>query len=279
MKHLACAFATFWLMALIPVIAQACGVNSQCRLGDRHYYIATPDGDDGQTRIPALIFAHGYQGSALGIIRNPRLRKVTNELGIAFIAVKSQGQSWSTMNSPSGNEQSEAVELAYFDAVKKDVTPRFNIDPDKIVMSGASTGGMVTWTLACERSDAFAAFIPMSGTFWAPVPPACTGRVANIIHFHGDKDRTVPLNGRPIDGTHQGSVSEALAMYRSFGGFGPAHSVDLDGLRCENSANQSNNIVNFCLYSGGHSFQSKNVAVAWRMLQAAGQLNGEAPQQ
>ncbi len=276
MKHLSSILVAFLLFAFMPVVAQACGVNSQCRIDDRHYYIAMPDGHDGVTKIPALIFAHGYQGSALGIIRNPRLRKVTNDLGIAFIAVKSQGQSWSTMNSPSGNAQSEAVELAYFDAVKKDVTSRFSIDPAKIVMSGASTGGMVTWTLACERSDAFAAFIPMSGTFWAPVPRSCKGRVANIIHFHGDEDRTVPLNGRPIAGTHQGSIPEALAMYRSYGEFGPIQPTNLDGLRCENSANAARNIVNFCLYDGGHSFRSNNVAVAWRMLQAAGQFGEEA---
>lgn len=272
MKHLAYAFLTFLWTTLMTVSAQACGFNSQCHIGDRHYYIAMPDGHDGETPIPALIFAHGYQGSALGIIRNPRLRKVTDDLGIAFIAVKSEGQSWSTVNSPSGNAGSEAVELAYFDAVKKDVTSRFSIDPEKIVMSGASTGGMVTWTLACERSDAFAAFIPMSGTFWAPVPPTCKGRVANIVHFHGDKDRTVPLNGRPVAGTHQGSVPKALAMYRSFGGFSAPRSINLDELRCENSANAASKIVNFCLYSGGHSFRSSNVATAWRMLEEAGQI-------
>jgi len=190
-------------MILAPLVAHACGTKSQCKIGDRHYYIAMPKGHNNAKKIPALIFAHGYQGSGLGIIRNPRLRKAADQLGIALIAVKSKGQSWSTDNAPSSSTGSEAAVLAYFDAVKKDVTSRFAIDSKKIVMSGASTGGMVTWTLACRRSGSFAAFIPMSGTFWAPVPPSCEGRVANIIHFHGDKDKTVPLNGRPVAGTRQ----------------------------------------------------------------------------
>ena len=265
-------FAAIFFTLLMPIAAQACGPESQCRLGDRHYYIAMPDGHNGKTPIPALIFAHGYQGSALGIIRNPRLRKVANDLGIAFIAVKSRGESWSTINAPSGSRRGEADELAYFDAVKKDVTARFAVDPRKIVMSGASTGGMVTWTLACERSDSFAGFIPMSGTFWGPGPRTCKGRVANIVHFHGDKDRTVPLNGRPVAGTHQGSVPKALALYRAYGDFDAPRKQRLDGLRCENSANAAGNIVNFCLYDGGHSFRSSNVAVAWRMFRAAGKL-------
>lgn len=265
-------FMTFVFLALAPISVAACGTDSQCKIGDRHYYIALPDGYDGQTRIPALIFAHGFQGSALGIIRNPRLRKVTNELGIAFIAVKSLGQSWATVNAPGGSRRNEQVELAYIDAVKRDVTDRFAIDPGKMVMGGASTGGMVTWTLACQRSDAFAAFIPMSGTFWGDVPRSCEGRVANIVHFHGDKDRTVPLNGRAVAGTYQGSVPDALAMYRAFGKFNAPKRETGGGLRCENSNNAAGNIVNFCLYDGGHSFRSSNVAVAWQMLRNAGKI-------
>lgn len=272
MTHLIRLMISLAMFVLAPVTVWACGPESKCRIGDRHYYIALPDGHDGKTPIPALVFAHGYQGSGLGIIRNPRLRRITNELGIAFIAVKSRGESWSTNNAPLSSSRSQARVLAYFDAVKKDATKRFAIDPNKIVMSGASTGGMVTWTLACERSDAFAGFIPMSGTFWAPLPRTCKGRVANIVHFHGDKDRTVPLGGRPVAGTHQGSVPGALEMYKSYGQFRAAKASNLDGLRCENSKNRSGNIMNFCLYDGGHSFRSSNVAVAWRMFQAAGKI-------
>ena len=260
------------LFALLPSGALACGSESKCRIGDRHYYIAMPKDHDGKTPVPAIIFAHGYQGSGLGIIRNPRLRGVASDLGIAFIAVKSKGESWALRNSPSGNGRTQKQELAYFDDVLADVTARFPIDQDRIVMSGASTGGMVTWTLACERSGAFAAFVPMSGTFWNPVPNRCKGRTANIVHFHGDKDRTVPLTGRPVAGTHQGSVPGALAMYRRHGRFGPQISQNVGELRCKISENANRNILNFCLYDGGHSFRAGNIAVAWRMLRAAGQI-------
>jgi len=270
MKFLMQVLAVVFMFGFAPVAVQACGTESQCRIGDRHYYIALPDSYDGETQIPAFIFAHGLQGTALGSIRNPRLRKVANDLGIAFIAVKSQGDSWSTRHSPSATRRSEAVELAYFDAVKADVTSRFAIDPDEIVMSGASAGGMMTWTLACRRSGAFAGFIPMSGTFWDPEPRTCSGPVANIVHFHGDEDRTVPLNGRPVRGSQQGSVPQALAMYRAYGDFGAVRDQQVNGLRCENSANAAGNIVNFCLYDGGHSFRSSNVMVAWIMLMGTG---------
>lgn len=139
-------------------------------------------------------------------------------------------------------------------------------------MAGASTGGMLTWTLACERSNTFAAFIPMSGTFWTPEPRTCDGRVANIVHFHGDKDRTVPLGGRAVAGTRQGDVATALAMYANYGAFGAAKTARIGDQRCELRKNRAGNILNICLYDGGHSFRSGNVGVAWKMLREAGQL-------
>lgn len=275
MKFLTQVFLTLVFTGLLPLSAHACGVESQCKVGennDRHYYIAMLKGHDGKTPISALIFAHGYQGSGLGIIRNKGLQRMASDLGIAFIAVKSKGSSWSLPNSPNESSAKGANELAYFDAVKADIIKRFPIDPKRIVMTGSSTGGMVTWTLACERSAEFAGFIPMSGTFWSPVPRTCKGPVANIVHMHGDKDRTVPLTGRPVAGTHQGSVPAAMKMYRKYGAFDNAQSRTISGLRCENSANSDGNILNFCLYKGGHSFRAQNIIEAWRMLQAAGQI-------
>ncbi len=264
--------ATFLGLCLFAGAAHACGADTQCRIDDRHYYIAMPPGHDGRAQVPALIFAHGLQGTALGTIRNPRLRAVAAELGVALIAVKSKGISWAMQNAPGGRADPGTDALDYFDAVKADAVARFAIDPDRVVVSGASTGGMMAWTLACMNSGNFAGFIPMSGTFWAPIPPTCADPIANIVHFHGDKDRTVPLTGREVAGAKQGDVGEALAMYRRFGGFGEMRATNRSDLNCRESRNRQGKILNFCLYDGGHSFRSANVGVAWRMMQAAGQL-------
>ena len=263
------AFISFLLSAQL---ASACGPASKCRIGDRHYFIALPKGYDGQSRIPALIFAHGLQGSGLEISKNPRLRAVADKLGIAFVAVKSAGTSWSIANSPTAYKRSEKDVLAYFDAVKKDIIRRFPIDPKRIVVTGASAGGMATWALACRRSREFAAFIPMSGTFWSPEPRRCRGPATNIIHFHGSKDRTVPLQGRFVRGAQHGSVTKSLKMYGRYGRFSNPKSRNCPGLNCKVSRNRKGKILNFCLYDGGHSFRASNLESAWRMLQSAGQI-------
>lgn len=265
-------FLLFCLGLIWAGPALACGADTPCRIGDRHYYIALPPGYTGAAKVPAALFAHGLQGTALGTIRNPRLRAQAAEHGIALIAIKSRTDDWSIPGSPEERADRGADDVAYVDAVLADATARFAIDPARIVMSGASVGGMFTWYLACTRPDAFAAFVPMSGTFWDPLPRRCQRPTTNIIHFHGDNDRTVPLQGRVARGKQQGSVTEAFDLYTRHGRFRRPQETRIGDTTCEVSANRAGQLLSFCLYPGRHAFRSANLGLALRMLRGAGQL-------
>jgi len=253
-------------------VAKACGGTEACILGDRQYFIKMPPGHDGTTVVPAMVFLHGYKGTGIGSMKWQALQDAAASLGVALIVPESKGDAWSMDNAPESFSGGDAPELAYFDAMKLDVTTRFPVDPDRMVVVGASAGGMAVWMLACHRSEAFAGYVPMAGTFWDPVPESCEGPVASIVHIHGDADKTVPLEGRPIRPTHQGSVPEALAMYRAYGDFGAVTKADFGDLRCDMQVNASGAVLNFCLFSGGHSFSPKHMVSAWKMLAESGRL-------
>ena len=263
----------WWLiLALMPLPAFACGADTDCMLGERHYRIAMPEGHDGVTPVPAILFAHGYQGSAAGVMRNGSLRRLATDLGAALIAGKSVGPGWDLPNNPREMDSTGAAEFAYFDAVIADATARFAIDGSRIMATGFSGGGMMVWNLICARSSHFAGFAPIAGTFWLEAPETCEAPVASVIHIHGDADRMVPLDGRVIGPTKQGEVSQALAMYRAFGGFGEAAQTSSGDLRCAQSGNDAGQVLDFCLFSGGHSFRTEHVRHAWERLLATGAL-------
>lgn len=252
--------------------ALACGPDTDCMLGDRHYRVALPDGYDAAQPVGAIVFAHGFRGSARGAMRNMNMRRMVSDMGLAFVAVKSAGDDWDIPGTPSNMDSTGAAEMAYFDAVVADVTARFAIDPDRIMMAGFSAGGMVTWELACNRPDLFAGFAPVAGTFWQGPPDGCAAP-ASVIHIHGTEDRTVPLAGRPIRATRQGDVSAVLEMYRKDGGFGPVQSTEaLDDLTCQQQANAAGDVLEFCTFPGGHSFRRSFLRYAWNRLRAAGKV-------
>ena len=142
----------------------ACGSDSDCEvLGDRHYRIHLTDGATG-----ALVFAHGFGGSAKGVVKNARLAALAEQLGLALVALKSAEKDWSIANAPSKVTRAGVDEVAYVDAVMADVAGRFGLEASKSYVSGFSAGGMMAWTIACQRGDMFAGYVPMAGVFWQP---------------------------------------------------------------------------------------------------------------
>lgn len=251
-------------------VAAACGVETRCVVGDRHYHIHLPDG--AATPKGALVFAHGYRGTARGVVRNPSLQRFTQERGLALIALKSLGDDWALPGAPDGVAQDAGAELAYVDAVVEDAVARFGIDPNRLVASGFSAGGMMTWTLACRRSERFAGFIPVAGVFWRPIPERCDGRAANVVHVHGDGDGVVPLRGRRIGAAHQGEVAAVLTMYARYAGHDDGETKRYGELTCVERKNATGAILDFCLFPGGHELQARHLAHGWGRLAAAGAL-------
>ncbi len=248
--------------------AYACGASTNCTIGSRSYRIALPDGHDGETPIGAIIYAHGYKGSAKGVMGNKSLRGLAESLGVALIAAQSVGAVWDLPGSPGKDTYRGIDEFAYFDALIEDAATRFSIDPSKLLMTGFSAGGMMVWELACKRSQSFAGFAPISGTFWQPEPRTCPSPAASVIHIHGNRDTVVPLTGRRIADARQGNVQKVLTMYQRHGDFGPAEPYPAQNLNCTRRKNDAGKFLDFCLFEGGHEIRTEYVRHAWEQVWA-----------
>jgi len=250
------------LSAILMLFANpgfACGPETDCTVldGTRTYRYALPDSAG---PVGAVFHAHGYRGSADGAMGNGSLRAMADRLGMAFVALNADADDWTLAHRPRAPGQTEASEYAYVTAVIEDLAGRIDLDRDRLIATGFSAGGMMTWTLACGMSGTFAGFVPYSGTFWAPVPETCPTQAAPLIHIHGDADRTVPMEGRAIGPTRQGNVHDALEMYAALGQQPDATPVEMpDGLTCSLSENAAGIVLGLCLFEGGHSYSTARV--------------------
>lgn len=81
----------------------------------------------------------------------------------------------------------------------KDVQERYNVDPNRVYLTGLSMGGYGTWELALAHPEKFAAIVPLcGGGTLLPVLLATTKqlraiRSLGVWAFHGAKDSVVPL--------------------------------------------------------------------------------------
>ena len=250
-------------------MAQACGVETDCDVPGGAYRIDVPD----SAPTGAILFAHGYRGSANGTMRNARFRQMATDLGLAFVALDAGvGDDWNLPNAPGNSAGDGQANFDYVAAVVDDLKTKYGFDNDRVMITGFSAGGMLVWNLACARPDIAGGFAPVSGTFWLTPPDSCTTPAASIIHMHGDNDTTVPLTGRVIGRTKQGDVSEALAFYRGIGGFSEDYTRQGPGLDCEGQSNPAGDVLEFCAFEGGHTFSRNFVQDAWERFIALGQI-------
>lgn len=196
-------------------------------------------------------------------MRNKSLISLATKIGIPLIAPQSDGRDWNTPGAPGFDTKRNNAELDYFDNIIQDITKRFNIDRNKLLLSGFSSGGMTVWHLACNRGKSFAAFVPFSGTYWHPVPESCPTGPVHLFHTHGTKDSVVPLGGRPIGTTHQGNVKVAIERMASLGQYFSTDIKNPNGLNCSRQKNDQNKILELCLFSGGHSMKVSQIERVW----------------
>lgn len=253
-------------------VGRGCPAEQGCRVASGRYRIVLPAQVVGAAPVGAIMFFHGYQGSAEEVIADPGLAAVARRLGVALIAPDGAGRSWSYPGSPARHRD----EFAFIGQVLDDVAARFPVDPSRILASGFSQGGSMVWYLACRMPRRFAAFAPIAGAFWEPLPDSCAGPRPPLIHVHGTSDATVPLAGRRLrQGAQQGDVFKSLEVFAPGGctaGWAEAAraATATEGLTCRVATGCSSAArLELCLHAGGHVADAAWVEQAWHLMMPA----------
>lgn len=239
-----------------PALAECGAKDTACEIPGGSYHIQTPEGATGPT--PAVVFLHGAGGKGTGILRmgGPMLNRGYAVIGPNGLKRPQSrfGAGWSFH--PDRPQQRD--ELDFIRDVIDDAVKNHGIDRDNILLAGFSIGGSMVSYLACDAPDLARAYAPVAGSFWRPHPDmdACKGPV-KLLHTHGWRDTTVPLEGRPLRSglIYQGDVFQAMQIWRKTNGCTGmrADSFDTSGSfwrrkwdNCEAGA------LEFALHQGAH---------------------------
>lgn len=206
----ACFLATFLFAA--PSLAADCGLDKDhaCEVALGSYFAAVPAGVPGVKR-PMVVFFHGGGGWGTRIFDiRADMAKAFTDRGYVVVAPNGKqrpgskfGPGWAFIPQFPPHRD----DLAFAREVIADAHSRFNTDPDRVLMTGYSIGGSLTTYLACKEPTVAAAYAPVAGGFWNPPPEDCAGPV-KLLHTHGWRDQTVPLEGRPLREVPEGRIEQ-----------------------------------------------------------------------
>ncbi len=242
--------------------AEVCGgTHGSCKVSLGAYEIALPEKPLAQDETrPVVLFFHGAGGNGGSVVEKDFWTRPFVDAGYAVIGPNGLarpgnpfGPGWSFR--PEGPQQRD--ELAFAREVLDDAQKRFRIDRKRVLMTGFSIGASLVWYLACKEPTLATAYAPVAGGFWRPHPETCAGPV-DLLQTHGWRDRTVPLEGRPLRAgeIYQGDIFEGLQLWRRVNGCkgfrADAFSTDAVFWRRDWTACDSGHVLGLALHPADH---------------------------
>lgn len=150
------------------------------------YLIYLPENFKHNSKVyewPLIIYLHGRSacGNNLSKVRRYGLPFFADHgMQLDAIAVAPQcpaGKNWSMEN--------------WLEPLLKELEEKYNIDKNRIYLTGMSLGGFGTWDLAIKYPGKFAAIAPLCGG--GKPQNVCALKDVPVWAFHGDRDEQVPF--------------------------------------------------------------------------------------
>ena len=165
---------------------------------EREYVLYIPASYTGAEAVPLVFNFHGYTGTATGHMEKGDFRALADAAG--FLVVHPQGEldvdgktHWNVIGHGPGSE----IDDVGFTAVLLDVLAAdYNIDLTRVYATGMSNGGFMSYLLACEMSEQFAAVASVSATMADALIASANPPVPTpVMEIHGTADGIVPYDG------------------------------------------------------------------------------------
>lgn len=163
---------------------------------DRKYILHVPPAYDGAKPLPLVFDIHGYTSRASEQVERSKWDEMADKEGFVLIAPDGVGESWNAGRCCGGNQQDDVKFIR--DIVTK-ATTDLCIDSKRVYVSGHSNGGAMTYRLACEATELFAAVAPVAGGMFMSVANCNPSRPIPVMSVRATGDTTVGIDSADDD--------------------------------------------------------------------------------
>ena len=238
----------------------------------RSYTVHVPPGYVSGTPMPLVVALHGGGGNARSNAVQTGFNDEADRSGFIVVHPDGTGEKRPLLNALGRGHfytwnagtccgyavQQNVDDVGFIRAMLAELQREYAIDAKRIYASGLSNGGMMSYRLAGEMGETFAAIgvVAAAQTLFECKPT----QPVSVLHIHGSADQNVTLPGgigaKALDRTPKPPVMEAIEFWAKFNGCGPAQTVQ-DGKVAKSiySGGRNGSEVAFYLIDGGgHSW-------------------------
>jgi len=182
-------------------------VNMQYGDVTRDYVLHIPPAYDGTTPLPLVFDVHGYTSFATEQLMRSKWDQMADKENFIVIDPDGINQSWNAGNCCGRNDVDD---VGFFREMVKQATADLCIDSKRVYVSGHSNGGAMTYRLACEAADIFAAASPVCG--WMGIASCKPSRPIAMLEIRALDDGRVPYDGGGIATSAASDLSVWLGL-------------------------------------------------------------------
>jgi polyhydroxybutyrate depolymerase len=258
------------MLSLPSLAAPAAGANRDGEIQHggltRTYTLHVPSSLNGSSLAPLVLVLHGGGGAGPSTERMTGFSDLADRRG--FIAVYPNGVDRRWNDARGEVARQDVDDVGFLTALVEHVRRTLPIDPRRIYAAGISNGAMMSYRLACERSETFAAIGPVAGAMPEPLGPRCSpSRPVALVAINGTEDPLVRWGGGPV-ARNRGrtmSVPESVALWTRLNGCPSPATVTqepdrdpADGTRVRRETREpcreGASVVLYAVEGGGHSW-------------------------
>lgn len=191
-------------------------------VGGRHrsYLLHVPAGFDGHGPVPAVLAFHGATSHARLMQQFSGLSAKADDAG--FLAVYPNGTgalpnvlTWNGGACCGYAHNHQVDDVAFVRALLDDLASVAPVDPDRVYAAGMSNGAHMTYRLASELTEPFAAVACVAGAMGQD--DCRPSRPIPVLHIHGTDDEFAPFHGgvgpRSVYRSHSQSVEHTIRCW------------------------------------------------------------------
>jgi polyhydroxybutyrate depolymerase len=245
----------------------------------RTYLLHVPAAHDTNKPAPLLIALHGGLGNGKRMIQLTQggFNALSDEQGFLVVYPEGIHKHWN--DGRDGKEtgyyahKKKINDVAFISALIDLLAEQWNVDTNRVFVTGISNGACMSHRLACELSDKVTAIAAVSGSMPQRIFASCRpSSPVSVLTIYNDKDRLMPFEGGNVTGPFGGrklgkvlSASETMAFWSEQNGCNQLPVVtrepdadinDGTQVRKENYTNcgKGTQVIHYVIENGGHTW-------------------------
>ena len=148
-----------------------------------------------------ILHGGGGGGGNMEWLTRQGFNRIADRDGAIIVYPDGVAHRWNDGRSdPHGNPPDQKVDdLGFLRALPREISSSFPVDPRRIYVAGISNGGLMSYRLACDAADVFAAVAAVAANLSEELAPRCApSRPVSVAIFNGTTDPIMPWSGGPI---------------------------------------------------------------------------------